>query len=89
MEYSTNLHKITLNAGTSYNMKRRGDLRNDLAISIVRANDSCDDQRFISGSGDFIQYDAEDENDGSEFTPVAALLSAKYQERYRHRHRNR
>ena len=70
VEYSTNLHKITLNAGTSYNMKRRGDLRNDLAISIVRANDSCDDQRFISGSGDFIQYDAEDENDGSEFTPI-------------------
>ena len=67
---NTNLHKITLNAGTSYNMKRRGDLRNDLAISIVRANDSCDDQRFISGSGDFIQYDAEDENDGSEFTPI-------------------
>ena len=70
VEYNTNLHKITLNAGTSYNMKRRGDLRNDLAISIVRANDSCDDQRFISGSGDFIQYDAEDENDGSEFTPI-------------------
>ena len=43
VEYSTNLHKITLNAGTSYNMKRRGDLRNDLAIFIVSANDSCDE----------------------------------------------
>ena len=70
VEYNTNLHKITLNAGTSYNMKRRGDLRNDLAISIISANDSCDDQKFISGSGDFIQYDAGDENDGSEFTPL-------------------
>ena len=70
VEYNTNLHKITLNAGTSYNMKRRGDLRNDLAIFIVNANDSCDDQKFISGSSDFIQYDAEDENDGSEFTPI-------------------
>ena len=70
VEYNTNLHKITLNAGTSYNMKRRGDLRNNLAISIVRANYSCDDQRFISGGGDFIQYDAGDENDGSEFTPI-------------------
>ena len=70
VKYNTNLHKITLNAGTSYNMKRRGDLRNDLAISIVSANDSCDDQRFISGGGDFIQYDAEDETDGSEFTPI-------------------
>ena len=70
VEYNINLHQITLNAGTSYNMKRRGDLRNDLAISIVSANDSCDDQKFISGSGDFIQYDAEDENDGSEFTPI-------------------
>ena len=45
-------------------------LRNDLAISIISANDSCDDQKFISGSGDFIQYDAGDENDGSEFTPL-------------------
>ena len=70
VEYNTNLHKITLNAGTSYNMKRRGDLRNDLAIFIVNANDSCDDQKLISGSSDFIQYDAEDENDGSEFTPI-------------------
>ena len=70
VEYNTNLHKITLNAGTSYNMKRRGDLRNDLAIFMVIANDSCDDQKFVSGSSDFIQYDAEDEDDGSEFTPI-------------------
>ena len=70
VEHNTNLHKITLNAGTSYSMKRRGDLRNDLAISIVIANDSCDDQKFVSGGRDFIQYDAEDENDGSEFTPI-------------------
>ena len=70
VEYNTNLHKITLNAGTSYNMKRRGDLRNDLAIFMVIANDSCDDQKFVIGSSEFIQYDAEDENDGSEFTPI-------------------
>ena len=70
VEHNTNLHKITLNAGTSYSMKRRGDLRNDLVISIVNANDSCDDQKFVSGGRDFIQYDAEDENDGSEFTPI-------------------
>ena len=70
VEYNTNLHKITLNAGTSYNMKRRGDLRNDLALIIVSANDSCDDQKFISGGGDFIQDYAKDGDDGSEFTPI-------------------
>ena len=70
VEYNINLHKITLNAGTSYNMKRRGDLRNDLALIIVSANDSCDDQKFISGGGDFIQDYAKDGDDGSEFTPI-------------------
>ena len=70
VEHNVNLHKITLNAGTSYNMKRRGDLRNDLALIIVSANDSCDDQKFVSGSGDFIQDYAKDGDEGSEFTPI-------------------